>query len=74
MSAGVLVQQSGKAETLGRMSPLHNSGSKMYVVTLANCQSVEGVLTLSTERLMDTLRLSLEVTSCGMIHEVGHFD
>lgn len=61
MCAGVLVQQPGKAETVGTMSTLHNSGRKMNLVRMTNCHSVEGELTMSAERLMDTP--SLEVTS-----------
>ena len=62
MCAGVLAQQPGKAETVGRMSTSHNSGRKMNLVGLSNCHSVEGELTMSAERLMDTVRPSLEVT------------
>lgn len=75
MCAGVLVQQPGKAETVGRRSTLHNGGgNEMNLARLTNCHSVEGELTMSAERLMDTLRLSLEVTSSWMIHEVSRFD
>lgn len=74
MCAGVLVQQPGKAETVGRLSTLHGGSSKMNLARLANCHSVEGELTMSAERLMDTLGVSLEVTSSRMIHEVSHFD
>lgn len=72
--AGVLVQQPGKAETVGQMSTLHNSSRKMNLVRLANYHSVKEDLTMSAGRLMDTLRLSLKVTSSWMIHEVSHFD
>lgn len=63
MCAGELVQQPGKAETVGRMSTLHDSGGKMNLASLASCHSMEGELTMNAERLMDTLRRSLEVTS-----------
>lgn len=61
MCAGVSVQQPGKAETLGRMSTLPDTGRKMNLVRLTNCHSVEGELTMNAERLMAALRLSLEV-------------
>lgn len=63
MCAGVLVQQTGKAETVGRVSTLDNSGRKMNLVRLTNRHSVEGELTMSPKRLMDALRRSLKVTS-----------
>lgn len=63
-----------KTETVGRMNTLYNSGSQRTLVTLTNCHTVDRELTINAERLMDTLRLSLEVTSSGMIHEVSHFD
>lgn len=72
--AGVLAQRPGKAETVDRTCTLHNSSRKMNLVRLTNCHSVEGELTMSAGRLMDTLRLSLEVTSSWMIREVGRFD
>lgn len=62
MCAAVLVQQPGKAETVVRMSTSHDGGSEMNLARLANCHSVEVELTMSAERLMDTLRVSLEVT------------
>ena len=58
------MRQPVKAETVGRRSTLHNGGgSEMNLARLTNCHSVEGELTMSAERLMDTPRLSLEVTS-----------
>lgn len=54
MCVAVLVQQHGKAETVGRLSILHESGRKMNLVRLTNRHSVRGELTMSAERLMDT--------------------
>lgn len=55
------------------MSPIHNVGSQVNLVMLTNHHSVKWELSGRAVRLMDNVRLSLEVTS-GRMHEISAFD